>query len=245
MLPLPPPINPASDALLLDLDGTLTPIRERPGDVLVDQRMLDLLRRLADRLDGRLAVVSGRSVEELRRLLPGLPLCLAGIHGLERCRPGAPVVRAAPSAGLDHARSELAAFAAANPGLLLEDKGLGIALHYRQAPELEAAARATARAIAARHELLAQTGKMVIEVRSGGADKGSAIATFMAEPPFVGSRPLFVGDDDTDEAGFVQASKLGGYGILVGAPRPTAARFGLADVAAVEAWLAASLEENG
>ena len=244
-MPPPPLLNLDTDALFLDLDGTLTPIRERPGDVMVDPTMLRLMRRLGERLGGRLAVISGRSVADLKRLLPDMSLCLAGIHGLERCRAGADVVRIAPSEGLERARLSLLALAERTPGLMLEDKGLGLALHYRQVPQFEAEVRDAATAIAEANGLVAQTGKMVIEVRSGGADKGSALAAFMAEPPFIGSRPLFVGDDDTDEAGFAIAKSMGGHGILVGPPRQTAASFGLADVATVDLWLAASLEENG
>lgn len=244
-MPPPPLLNLASDALFLDLDGTLTPIRERPDDVMVEPAMLGLMHRLGERLGGRLAVISGRSIEDLKRLLPGMSLCLAGIHGLERCRADADVVRIVPTEGLERARVSLLALADRMPGLLLEDKGLGLALHYRQVPQLESAVRAAALAIAKENGLVAQTGKMVIEVRGGGADKGAALAEFMAEPPFIGSRPLFVGDDDTDEAGFAIAKSMGGHGILVGPPRRTVASFGLADVAAVDMWLAASLEENG
>jgi trehalose 6-phosphate phosphatase len=124
--------------------------------------------------------------------------------------------------------------------LLLEDKGLSVALHYREAPGLAPIAHAKARAMADSLGLQIQTGKMVVELRTPGADKGSAVALVMQEPDFKTYRPVFVGDDDTDEAAFGVAADLGGFGIRVGVRSPgSSALFGLGDVAAVRAWLEA------
>ncbi|MBU2118540.1 MAG: trehalose-phosphatase, partial [Alphaproteobacteria bacterium] len=129
------------------------------------------------------------------------------------------------------------AFAAARPGLIVEDKTVAAGLHYRGDPRHAEAAEALARDLAARTGLKLQPGKLVLELKTPGADKGTALAAFMAEPPFAGGVPVMVGDDLTDEYGFAAAEALGGFGVLVGAPRPTAARHGLEDVAAVLDWL--------
>jgi trehalose 6-phosphate phosphatase len=141
---------------------------------------------------------------------------------------------------LAEARAEIAAFAEGKDGLLVEEKPAGLALHFRLAPEREGEALALVEAIASRTGLEVQRGKMVAELRPPGADKGDALAALMREPPFAGARPLFVGDDLTDERGFEAAARLGGGGVLVGAPRATAALWRLPDVAAVAAWLGAA-----
>jgi trehalose 6-phosphate phosphatase len=123
----------------------------------------------------------------------------------------------------------------------MEDKGVGLALHYRQAPEAEQAVQAAVAAIAARKDLVRQDGAMVCELRAPGGGKGEALLAFMAEAPFAGRRPVMVGDDLTDEHGFDAAQSAGGHGILVGPRRKTAARYRLEDVEAVIGWLSASL----
>ena len=189
-------------------------------------------------IGGRLAIISGRDITTLQQLLSIDGIGLAGVHGLERIRAGGDDSGCRPviTANMQQARRDLNALVASRPRLLIEDKGIGIALHYRDAPELEDVARETIQAVAERHELKVQAGKMVYEICEPGPDKGDAVRAFMAEPPFAGARPIFIGDDDTDEVAFAAADALGGFGILVG-NRPTAARYRLADVAAVEAWL--------
>jgi trehalose 6-phosphate phosphatase len=236
-LPVPPPIDPDRSALFLDLDGTLAAICPTPEEVAIERDMLEALNAANETLSGRVAVVSGRSVASLDALLQGHRFCLAGVHGLERRAANGINVRAATSTGLPSARTRLLEVAEREPMLRVEDKGLGIALHYRAAPHLEEFARREAAGIAQAHGLAMQTGKMVVEVRERGSDKGGALRAFMEEPPFLGSQPVFVGDDDTDEAGFAAAESLRGYGILVGPTRPTAARFALPDVDAVRDWL--------
>ena len=230
-------------ALFLDLDGTLAPFTARPEDVGPDAARNDRLRRLAERLDGRLAVVSGRGIDDLDRILEGSVAALAGIHGLQR-RNGAAVVAAAAHDRLDDAVRELHAFADRVPGTQVELKPLSAVLHYRNAPEVEAEARVFADALAARTGLKQQRGSMVIELLTPGSDKGAAIRAFMTEAPFAGAVPVFAGDDLTDEDGFLAAIALGGFGILVGPPRPTFAAFRLDDEAAVHAWLDQALTLN-
>jgi trehalose 6-phosphate phosphatase len=125
-------------------------------------------------------------------------------------------------------------------GLIVEDKPLGAALHYRQTPEAEAACVELASALAEEHGLHLQPGKMMVEVRTPGGDKGSAIERLMREPDLQGARPIFMGDDVTDEPGFAAAAGLGGAGILVGDERPTAALYRLDGVASALAWLEAA-----
>lgn len=236
----PPGIVANGDALFLDLDGTLATIRDRPADVALEATMRAALTAARKAVGGRIAVVSGRALSDVEGLV-GLPhLALAGIHGLELRHADGTLRIAEPRSELLAARRELASLAAREPRLFVEDKGLGVAIHFRLAPDLAAVAEQAARGIADRHGLLLQPGKMVFEVRQGGADKGSALRAFMETPPFRGARPIFVGDDHTDEAGFAAANALGGHGILVGAARPTAARYRLSDIAEVEAWLVAA-----
>jgi trehalose 6-phosphate phosphatase len=237
----PPPLaSIAGAALFLDFDGTLVGLAARPDAIAVPAGLPPLLARVAASLGGRLAILTGRALTDLDSHLACTGLAASGSHGLElRPRAGA-ARRAPPPPGLASARAALAAFAAADAGLLVEDKPASVALHYRLAPAREAEALTLARAVAARAGLAVQPGKMVVELRPSGADKGDALRALMAEPPFAGARPVVVGDDLTDENAFRAAAALGGFGVLVGAPRATAAAWRLPDVAAVHAWLEAA-----
>lgn len=234
-----PPNHLALDgaALFLDLDGTLAPIAARPEDVRPDPRRNTLLTGLAQRLKGRLAVVSGRSLDDIDRILEGRIACVAAIHGLVRRDAQGVVGEAPPHPGLAAARAALADFVAADPRLLMEDKSLSLTLHYRLAPDRAQEAVDLAERLATVTGLALQPGDMVVELRTPGASKGDAIRAFMAETPFKGARPVFLGDDMTDEHGFFAAQQLGGYGILVGPPRRTTARYRMEGVEATLAWL--------
>jgi trehalose 6-phosphate phosphatase len=226
-------------ALFLDLDGTLVEIAATPDAVLVSSRLLRVLRALHERLDRAVALVSGRSIAEVDRLL-GLPgLAVAGIHGSERRDATGRVHRASASPVIDDARRTLAAFAMRHSGLLLEDKGNALALHFRRAPGMEPAARAAvAQALAASGPgFEVQAGKSVLEIKPTGASKGRAIEQFMAEPPFAGRVPAFVGDDLTDEAGFDVVNRMDGCSVRVGDGGGSCARWSLPDVAHVLDWL--------
>jgi trehalose 6-phosphate phosphatase len=142
------------------------------------------------------------------------------------------------------ARLELQALVRAWPGLIIEDKDLSVAVHYRGAPGAEATVKAATAALAARTGLEPQDGSMVCELRTPGDGKGAALAAFMREEPFTGRRPVMVGDDLTDEGAFEAAAAAGGFGVLVGPDRPTAARYRLENVEAVGAWLAAAFSES-
>ena len=233
----PPARDRAASALFLDLDGTLAPIVSRPDEVGPDPRRSDLLESLRQRLDGRLAVVSGRTLPDLDRILEHRVPALAGVHGLARRAGAGELAAAHPHPRLTEAVEALRAFAGPHPGLIVEDKGLSAALHYRLAPSLASAARLEAERIAARTGLTLQPGQMVVELRTPGAGKGESVRAFMAEPPFRGATPVFVGDDLTDEDGFEAAEALGGFGILIGPERETAARYRLPGVEAALDWL--------
>jgi len=240
-LPAPKPLRLGEAALFLDLDGTLAPIAARPQDVRPDPRRTSLLERLASRLEGRLAVVSGRTLADVDRILESCVTPVAAVHGLVVRRADGAVTAQPPHPALPRAAEVFRAFAARDSGLIVEEKGLSVALHFRLAAPHAEAARACARQLAAETGLALQDGDMVEELRTPGASKGDSVRAFMAEPPFRGAQPVFVGDDATDEDGFRAAQALHGAGVAVGVPRPTAARFRLAGVDAALAWLAASL----
>ncbi|WP_051651014.1 trehalose-phosphatase [Brevundimonas bacteroides] len=238
-----PPI-PATGgiALFLDLDGTLAPLASTPDAVLADPRRTEVLRSLDRVLGGRVAIVSGRTLEEIDRIAGGAAHSASGVHGLARRRRDGSLDGAEASRHVAEAVAALEVFAANRPGVIVEDKGVSAGLHYRQSPDAEAAARTLAQRLSDETGLDLQPGHMVLELKTPGADKGQAVAAFMAEPPFTGATPIMVGDDLTDEAGFRAATALGGYGVLVGPERDTAARYRLDDVEAVLTWLEAIAE---
>lgn len=240
-LPAPPPLSSRA-SLFLDFDGTLAEIAPRPDAVTVAQGLVEALRRLSRQLSGRLAIISGRSIAEIEGFLPLSTLGIAGSHGLEMRWPDGATLPLPEVRGHDALIAALQDFADAHPGVLVERKPLGAGLHYRGNPGAEAAARALASELAKRHKLSVQSGKMVFELRPAGRHKGDAIRLFMNSAPFFGGAPWFLGDDVTDEDGFAAVRDLGGVGILVGQPRPTAARYGLRDVAAVHHWLEQAVE---
>ena len=251
-MPEPLPLLPAAPlvmadaeiSLFLDFDGTLVDIAERHDAVVVEPSLGRLVAALADRLDGRVAVVSGRSADDILSYLGiegRIPFAVAGSHGLELLWPDGRRETPPRPEGLDPAIAAFEALAEAHPGVVVEEKPFGAALHYRQAPDAGPACDALAEVVAQRTGFAIQHGKMVVELRAAGADKGDAVRRFMAEPPMAGTQPVFVGDDLTDEAGFRAAEELGGWGVLVeglaGGPRATAARYRLAGVDAVHEWL--------
>ncbi|MDX1499917.1 MAG: trehalose-phosphatase [Woeseiaceae bacterium] len=237
----PADIDPAASALFLDVDGTLLELESRPGDVRADPVLIRLLQALESRLDGALCLVSGRPVADIDRIFAPVRFPAAGAHGGElRVADGAPVDTL--DAPLPRTVTErLAAFVAEHEGLLLETKSAGAALHYRNAPALENACRSLLAElgpdIGDEHRLI--DGKMVLELAPRDQTKGEAIRKMLHHVPFRGRRPVFVGDDVTDEDGFRAVNALAGIAVRVGGDDPTAARYRLPDVAAVRAWLEA------
>jgi trehalose 6-phosphate phosphatase len=227
------------DALFLDFDGTLAELGPDPDAIALAPELPPALARLALRLGGAVAILSGRDLRDLARRTPAT-VWRAGGHGLELLPPGAPPP-AAPPPLPETVLAPLRA-AAALPGVRLELKGPVAALHFRAAPEREPACLDAARAAAgAAPGLVHQQGKMVVEVKPAGAHKGEALRRLAAAPPFAGRRPLMLGDDATDEDAFAAARDLGGLAVKVG-PGPTAAGLRTPDPAAVRAWLARESE---
>jgi trehalose 6-phosphate phosphatase len=236
-LDTPPPDLLDGAALFLDFDGTLVDLAETPDAIRVSPHLGPLLDHLRHRLDGRLAIVSGRSLADLERHLPSSGIAFSGSHGLElRLADGTRLPLSVPI-GLDDVRDRVKRFADGAEGLLVEDKPAGIALHYRLAPGESESAGRFMDALAAERGWTVQRGNKVVELRPGGATKGDALRAFMSEPEFRAARPVFVGDDLTDEHAFEAARDLGGAGILVGPSRTTAARYRLESVPAVADWL--------
>jgi len=236
--PRPPPPPPARDwALFLDVDGCLLDFADAPDAVSVPAGLHASLTALSQRLDGALALVSGRALAQIDALFAPLALPAAGLHGLERRHDATHVALVVPpalAAILDEARQVVAAW----PGSLVEDKGAAIALHWRAAPHAAGALHAFAEAALPRlpgYRL--QHGNHVVELRPADGDKGAAILALLAQPPFRGRTPVFAGDDLTDESGFAVVNAHAGISVLVGDRNPSAAHFGLPDPAAVRGWL--------
>jgi trehalose 6-phosphate phosphatase len=227
-------------AYFLDIDGTLIDFGDSPARTQLAAAHRRLLQGLRRRTGGAVAIVSGRSIADIDRIFHTSQWPAAGQHGAERRDARGRYSRvAAPHAALPRVRRLLAAAVARHPGLLLEDKGHSIALHYRRAPRLAGYAH---RLIRAQLGLLGasycvQRGKRVVELNPAGRDKGAAVLAFMAERPFRGRTPVFVGDDMTDEFGFDTVNALGGVSVKVGTGA-TVAAMRVRDVRSVWDWLA-------
>nr|WP_275588860.1 trehalose-phosphatase [Croceicoccus hydrothermalis] len=227
--------------MFLDFDGTLVELADRPDGVIVGERLIATLHALSDRLNGRLALVSGRDIATLDGFgMAGL--AIAGSHGAEWRLADGTVSETARPPGMDDARGRFEQFADTHGGVLFEDKPLGAALHYRMSPEWGQECRALAENLAQAHGFHVQHGHEMVELRRAGVDKGVAIADILKRAPFAGHRPVFLGDDVTDEAGFEQVARSGGHGVLIGTMRATAATFRLPDVSSVNEWLHHSLK---
>ena len=239
---LPPPLDLTRHALFLDVDGTLVGIQERPELVLPEPDLTLLLRHLCTRMQGAVAILTGRTVIDADRILERVVPCVAGVHGQQR-RIGNQMVNESvvPESWLE-TRAALA-YQLAVQGLdpRIEDKGTAYALHYRHVPEQAAAVIQTVESVAAAYGLRAMHGKQVSELMPPGASKGAALALLMKEQPFNGRLPVAIGDDVTDEDAFVITNELGGISILVGNSRTTAAVYALADTTAVRIWLKEAL----
>ena len=227
--------------MFLDFDGTLVELAESPDGIVVPPALADLLKGLSARLDGRLAIVSGRAIGNLEKHLDCAGIAVSGSHGLELRLPDGTSAPLAARGELELVSQRIEAFASDRPGLVVEKKPASVALHYRQAPEQAGQVESFMENLASSAGLCLQPGKMVVEIRPHGRDKGDAVRAFMAKSPFAGALPIFIGDDITDEHAFAAASELGGAGILVGAARPTAAKYRLDDVGSVAQWLGASI----
>ena len=238
------PAVPAFDrnwCFFMDIDGTLLEFAERPDAVTADAEVKAILRDLQAIAAGAVALISGRPIADIDRLFAPLRFPAAGQHGIERRgHAGDLHIHEAPAARLQDAVKKLERLIAKYSGLVFENKGATLALHYRLAPHLAPEAERIMREL---HDDLGsefelQSGKMLVEIKPSGKDKGTAIAEFMDEAPFRGRTPVFIGDDLTDEYGFALVNRRGGHSVKVGAGT-SAANWRLADAQAVRAWLRA------
>jgi len=236
------PYDVSADALFLDFDGTLVDLAPQPEEIVVPPELITLLQRLQQESDGALAIVSGRPLDQLDFFLAPLRLPAAGVHGAERRTADGRILQQ-PVPDVHHLRERLLPLVESHPGLQLELKRGALALHYRHAAHLEQRCVETMMD-ALRHEpgFTLLHGKMVVEAKPH-INKGDAVAAFLHEAPFRGRRPVFIGDDVTDEAGFAiaQGEVFGGLGIKIGAG-PSQALQRLADPAAVLHLLRQSVE---
>lgn len=233
------PSPQASWAYFLDIDGTLLELAPHPSDVRASLELSMRLERLHEVCGGAVALVSGRSIEDIDSVFPTLRMPVAGQHGIEHRREGMHSLPTVAPALLDGARAMLKRVTSRRVGLHLEDKHHSLALHYRAAPALERhAGRSVRLAQAVIGDAFAvQVGKSVFELKPRGTSKGTAVHEFMRHAPFAGRLPVFIGDDWTDEDGFAAVHQHGGHSVKVGSGA-TSATWRLPDVAAVNAWLA-------
>jgi trehalose 6-phosphate phosphatase len=237
MTQTPPP--PSLDwCLFLDVDGTLIELTDTPSQTFADPALKGLLSRVSERLGGAVALVSGRSIENLDLLFAPLQLPAAGLHGVERRKASGTIHGASfADSQLDPARAAIEELVSAHPGTSLEDKGRTIAVHFRLAPQLENRVRQSmtdiAKPLGINYHI--QEGNMVIEIKPRGFTKGTAIKAFMNEPPFSGRTPVFIGDDLTDQDGLQLVEEQRGISIAVG--DRVRGQYGVENAAAVRRWL--------
>lgn len=227
-------------ALFLDVDGTLLEIAETPQGVHVPASLKRLLEEVRWRLDGALALVSGRSLANLDQLFSPLHFIASGVHGCERRTADGHVLRPeVDAATIARVRNRLAEFVRGHEGLLLEDKHYALAMHFRRAPELKDEVYRVMNEVLTQlgPTFALQAGKSVLELRPGEWTKGSSITAFMQEPPFAGRAPVFIGDDVTDEDAFAVVNDLHGVSIRVGQAAATRAKHRLGGVSDVLRWL--------
>jgi len=238
-----PVMGAARAAWFLDFDGTLVELAEAPDQVRVEAEVVDMVRELERASRGAVALISGRRIDDIDRLFAPLHLPVAGQHGAERRGASGRLHRYPENGrGIGAMHGILRAWVQCRPGLLLENKGSTLAVHYRRAPELAEQLGAFMLELVARTHgrYCLQGGKRVFEIRPSGIDKGSAVLEFMREPPFMGRMPVFVGDDITDESAFAAVLSLGGIAVKVG-EGDSIAPWRLQGVADVHAWIRSSI----
>lgn len=234
-----PKLDHAGTALFFDFDGTLVPFGGgRDSGPWMATDLPGLLARAQDRLDGALAIVTGRAIAELDALIEPTRLAVSGTHGAEvRLAPGGARVVDADGGDLPALTAEIAAWAADKAGVIVLEKPLSSVIIYRERPELEGEILALAERVAAVHPgFVPEPQRMLVEIKPVGADKGRGIARLMAEPDFSGRRPVFFGDDLPDEAGFALVNEMGGVSVKVG-PGDTVASHRFDGPEVVLAWL--------
>lgn len=232
-----PPLPGLNWALFLDIDGTLVDLAPSPDAVIVPASLRENLASLHHMI-AALALVSGRSLRQIDALFTPLILPASGQHGAE-LRLGRTVAENPPLPAIRTALPALHQFAADHHGILVEDKGDSVAIHYRAVPTLaEEVEAVTRRLMGDSPDVEVLPARMAFDIKPRAVSKGRAIAWFMGREPFAGRVPVFVGDDHTDETGFAAVNELGGHSIRVGDEKDSEARFSLGSSAAVREWVA-------
>lgn len=244
--PPPPDAVPLErTAFFFDFDGTLVDIVEDPAAVEVAPTTRASLTALLAATNSSVAVVSGREIDVLDEHLAPLRLAAAGMHGAEWRTPDGGRHRVRVQADIRSLQEKVAAFASRNAGLVAEIKPATVALHYRNKPEMAAQCLRFAEGLVREQpHLRLQHGKMVVELIGTDSNKGDALRAFMEIPPFAGRIPLFVGDDLTDEHGFLALREWNGIGVKIGAG-PSAADYRLPDITAFHRWMRSLLPTTG
>ena len=242
-MPIPSPEeilrDPAGWALFLDIDGTLIEMAATPDAVIVPPDLPDLLTGLAKTFGGAVALSTGRQVADADRLLAPLQLTTCGVHGTEaRTVPGGEILMLVPPVPSELIDAVIAVVREV-PGILIEQKALGLAVHYRHNPEARPLLlRELARVLLKFTDFTLYPGRRVLEIIPKGYSKGTAITWLMRLEPFKGRRPVMIGDDAGDQPGFSAAEKHGGLGLKVAGEHFTPEEADFQNTAQVRAWLA-------
>ncbi len=239
--------RPHDWALFLDIDGTLLRMAPTPDAVSVPPELPKLLAAVAGGLDGALAIVTGRRVAEADRLLAPVKLVASGVHGTElRNDPAGPIMMLAKPVPADVIEMMMSVSRIAE-GILVEQKGSGAAVHYRNAPLAQRAIESEVARIIGRssYDLVLRRGRKVLEAVPRGFSKGQALVDFMDRPPFKGRRPLMIGDDVGDETALAAAEALSGMGLKVAGEHFATAEADFGGVGEVRSWLAQLAERLG
>ncbi len=236
---LPDSLSLAETAFFFDFDGTLVELASTPDGIFVPRSVPDILAALRRATNGAVAVMSGRGIDNIDLFLQMPDLPVAGMHGAERRDSNGDVQRIGFNnerlLRMEHALEKTVT---ANPGMLLEIKGAALALHYRNAQDREPAARAATEQLVKEYAdaYVLQPGKMVYEIKPKDVDKGRAVRAYLNESPFTSRKPVFIGDDLTDEKGFAVVNEFDGLSIKVG-PGDTVARVRIESVELLLDWL--------
>src|SRR3954447_5193751 len=221
-VPVPRSLVPhlSETAILLDIDGTLLDLMPTPREVWVPPGLAKTLNRLLARTNGALALVSGHSLNDIDLIFAPEQFPAVGGHGAEMRISWDSEAVATHAPPMDkELKRRLATIAKLSPGILLEDKGYSLALHYRLAPHAEKAiyeAVSLIRADLPNAPIEVMPGKCVCEIKHSGFNKATGVLELMTHEPFKGRRPIFIGDDVTDESVFAIMPDLGGLAFSVG-----------------------------
>lgn len=213
----PAVIDPSTHSLFLDMDGTLLDIAATPGAVVVPPALVSLLEQAQFSFGGAIAIVTGRRISNADFLLKPLKLAASGVHGSEMRYAADGEIICAPTGMHDDIKAELFSLAERIPGVLIEPKGVGVALHYRLVPDRKAELEAAVRLVIKDHgkSLVVAAGRMVLEIIPSGNSKGTAIDRLMQVPPFTRRIPVMIGDDAGDKPAFETVLARGGIALKV------------------------------